>query len=116
MNVLLAFVIGGAVCVLAQIVLDTTTLTPGHVMVGFVVIGAIVSGTGLYDKYLKVAGAGLSLPLTAFGHVLVQGILSDMASEGWLGLLTGGLKAASMPLSAAILLGLVMTALFRPRA
>lgn len=116
MNVLMAFVIGGFVCVLAQLTLDLTKLTPGHVMVMFVALGAIVSGTGLYEKMLEVGGAGLTLPLTSFGHVLVQGMLDDMGTEGWLGLLTGGLKAASMPLTAAILLGLGITAMFQPRA
>lgn len=116
MNILLAFVIGGFVCVLAQLLLDNTNLTPGHVMVSFVVLGAVVSGLGLYDKMIEVGGAGLTLPLTAFGHVLVQGMLTDIGSEGWLGLLTGGLKAASMPLTAAILLGLGITAVFQPRA
>lgn len=116
MSVLMAFVIGGFVCVLAQLLLDYTQLTPGHVMVAFVVLGAIVSGIGLYDKLIEVGGAGMTLPLTAFGHVLVQGMLTDLGSEGWLGLLKGGLKAASMPLSAAILLGLGITALFQPRA
>lgn len=115
MNVLMAFVIGGFVCVLAQLTVDLSKLTPAHVMVTFVALGAIVSGTGLYEKFIEVGGAGLTLPLTSFGHVLVQGMLDDMKVEGWLGLLTGGLKAASMPLTAAILLGLIMSVLFKPR-
>lgn len=115
MNILMAFAIGGLLCVLAQLLLDYTNLTPAHVMVSFVVIGAVISGTGFYDKIIKVAGAGATLPLTSFGHVLVQGMLDDMGKEGWLGLLTGGLKAASMPLSAAILLGLGTALIFQPR-
>lgn len=116
MNVLMAFVMGGLVCVLAQLTVDLTKLTPAHVMVAFVTLGAVVSGTGVYEKLIEVGGAGLTLPLTSFGHVLVQGMLDDMRQEGWLGLLTGGLKAASMPLTAAILLGLVIAAVFQPRA
>jgi len=110
-----AFVVGGLICVLAQFVLDLTRLTGAHVMVLFVVLGAAASGLGLYDPLIRFAGAGASIPLPAFGHALVQGMLKGAATAGLSGLLSGGLSAAALPLTVAILFGLAMALTFRPK-
>jgi stage V sporulation protein AE len=110
-----AFLIGGALCVLAQLVVDLTPLTPAHTMVLFVSLGAVLSGLGLYEGLLKLAGAGASVPLTGFGHVLVQGIVKDVGQKGAGGLLTGGLSAGATGVTAAVLLGGLMALLFTPR-
>lgn len=110
-----AFLIGGCLCVVAQLVVDLTPLTPAHTMVLFVVLGAVLSGLGLYEGLLKLAGAGASVPLTGFGHVLVQGIVKAVGQKGPSGLLTGGLAAAATGITAAVLLGAIMALVFSPR-
>ncbi|HVB09451.1 MAG TPA: SpoVA/SpoVAEb family sporulation membrane protein [Bacillota bacterium] len=115
MSFIWAFVIGGALCVAAQLVVDLTPLTPAHAMVLFVSLGAILSAFGLYEGLLKLAGAGASVPLTGFGHVLVQGIIKDVGKKGASGMLTGGLTASAMGVTAAVLLGALMAAVFTPR-
>lgn len=112
---ILAFVVGGLMCVLAQLTLDLGKLTGAHVMVLFVVLGAVASGLGLYEPLIKFAGAGASIPLPAFGHALVQGMLKGARAGGFAGLLTGGLSATAMGLTVAILFGLAMALVFRPR-
>ncbi len=115
LSFLIAFAVGGAICVLAQLVLDLGKLTGAHVMVLFVVLGAVASGLGLYEPLIKFAGAGASIPLPAFGHSLVQGMLKGATQGGLVGLLSGGLSATAAGLTVAILLGLAMALLFRPR-
>ncbi len=110
-----AFLIGGALCVAAQLVVDLTPLTAAHTMVLFVVLGAVLSGLCLYGGLLKLAGAGASVPLTGFGNVLVQGFIKDVGSKGASGLLTGGLSAGATGMTAAILLGALMALVFSPR-
>ncbi len=112
--ILWAFLIGGALCAVAQLVMDVFKLNAGHVMVGFVVLGAVLSGLGLYQGLVSFAGAGATVPLTGFGHTLVQGMLEDMATRGWIGVFTGGLKAASAGLTAAILFGYIAAIIFTP--
>lgn len=112
MNYLWAFVIGGLLCVLAQLVVDLTSLTPAHVMVLFVMLGAVAAGLGLYDPLVRLAGAGASVPLPGFGNVLVRGILKDIARRGPVGLLSGGLTASAMGITAAVLFGYFMAVLF----
>jgi len=109
-----AFVVGGALCAVAQLVVDIFKLNPGYVMVGFVVLGAVLSGLGLYQGLVSLSGAGATVPLTGFGHTLVQGMLEDMATKGWLGVFTGGLKGTSVGLSAAILFGYISAVIFTP--
>jgi len=114
-QVLVAFLVGGCLCALAQLVLDIAKLQPAHVMVLFVTLGAVASGLGLYGSLVRVAGAGASIPLAGFGHVLVQGIAEDVATRGAIGLLTGGFRAASLALSAAVFFAWLMSVLFNPR-
>lgn len=110
-----AFVVGGAICVLAQLTLDLTKLTGAHVMVLFVVLGAIVSGFGLYEPLIAFAGAGAAIPLPAFGHALVAGTLKGAAERGFIGFVSGGLTATATGLTVAILFGFTMALVFRPR-
>ncbi|HCW50503.1 MAG TPA: stage V sporulation protein AE [Clostridiales bacterium] len=112
----LAFVVGGLICVLAQLTLDLgTNLTPAHVMVLFVVLGAVASGLGLYEPLIEFAGAGASVPLPAFGHALVKGMLKGAAEKGLSGLLAGGLTGTALGLTVAILAGLAMALVARPK-
>ncbi|MGE5485218.1 MAG: stage V sporulation protein AE [Ignavibacteriales bacterium] len=115
MNLLLAFVVGGAICMIAQLVVDLTKCNPAMVMVSSVSLGAVLSGLGLYGALVDLAGAGATVPLTGFGHALVQGMIEDSSRLGFLGLLTGGLRATSLGLSAAIILGYTMAVLFNPK-
>lgn len=115
MQVLVAFLVGGALCATAQLILDITKVQPAHVMVLFVVLGAVLSGLGLYGPLVQTAGAGASIPLAGFGHVLVQGIAEDVTHRGAVGLLTGGFRAASLALSAAVFFAWLMSLLFNPR-
>jgi len=115
MDFLLAFVIGGLICVAAQITLDATPLTPAHVMVLFVSLGAIASALGLYQPLVELAGAGATIPLPSFGHALVQGMLEEFRLSGWLGLISGGLKATSLALTVAIIMGFLTALVFNPR-
>lgn len=115
MDYLLAFLVGGALCLVAQLVLDLTRLTQAHVMVLFVALGAVASGMGLYDPLVTLGGAGATVPLPGFGHALVQGMLEGARKDGLPGLLTGGLAATALGLTAAILFGYLMSVLFTPR-
>lgn len=110
-----AFIIGGLLCVVAQLTLDLFPLTPAHILVLFVVIGAILGGVGLYGKLVTVAGAGASVPLTGFGYTLVTGVGEAVKTKGVLGLLTGGLTAAAGGIKAAVLFGLAASLVFKPK-
>jgi stage V sporulation protein AE len=111
-----AFVIGGLLCVLAQLVMDFWSLTPGQVLVLFVVLGALLGGLGLYGKLVQWAGAGATVPLPGFGYTMVEGIGEAVKQKGALGLLTGGLTAAAGGIKAAVLFGLLASLVFRPKA
>jgi stage V sporulation protein AE len=110
-----AFVVGGAICVLAQLILDLTKINPAHVMVLFVCLGAVLSGLGLYAPLIAIGGAGATVPLPGFGHALFQGIAKDVAAEGAVGLLTGGLRATSLALTVAVLSGAIVAIVFNPK-
>jgi stage V sporulation protein AE len=110
-----AFVVGGLICVVAQLVMDLAQLNPAYVMVMFVSLGAIVSGLGWYEPLVKFAGAGATVPLPGFGHSLVQGILKDAGQKGWLGLFSGGFSAASVGLSVAVVFGWLFAVVFSPK-
>ena len=100
---------------LAQLTVDLTPLAPAHVMVLFVSLGAVLSGIGLYEPLVQLAGAGATVPLTGFGHALLQGGLEEMQKEGLMGVIGGGLKATSLGIATAILSGYLMAVLFRPK-
>jgi stage V sporulation protein AE len=114
MDYLMAFVVGGLICVIGQILMDSTKLTPAHVLVLFVTSGAILSGLGIYNKLISIGGAGATIPLPGFGHSLVQGTIQDIKQIGILGVFTGGLKATAAGISSAVLFGYIMALLFNP--
>lgn len=110
-----AFVLGGLLCVAAQLVMDLFKLPAPTVMVLFVSLGAVASGFGLYDRLVKLGGAGATVPLPGFGHTLVQGIIADVSRHGFVGLLGGGLEAAAMGITAAVLFGYLAAVFFNPK-
>ncbi len=115
MDYLKAFVIGGLFCLIGQILIDKTTLTPARILVGYVVTGVILGALGLYQPILDFAGAGASVPLTGFGATLAKGVKEAVDESGALGILTGGLKATAGGISAAIIFGLLAGILFKPK-
>ena len=115
MDYLKAFVIGGLLCAIGQILIDKTKLTPARILVSYVVAGVFLSAIGLYDKLVDYAGAGATVPLTGFGYSLAKGVREAVNENGFLGIFIGGLKATSGGISAAIIAGLIMSLLFRPK-
>ena len=115
MEYLLAFVVGGAICVIGQILLDVFKLTPAHVMSSFVVSGAILDGFGLYDNLIKFAGAGATVPITSFGHSLLHGAMEQAKEHGFIGIGIGIFELTSAGISAAILFAFIMALIFKPK-
>ncbi len=110
-----AFWVGGAICALAQILIDKTKLTPGRILVLFVVIGTILGGLGLYDPLVKFAGAGATVPIVGFGNVLAQGVMKGVQEHGLIGVITGGTEAAAGGIAASILFGFLAALIFKPK-
>jgi len=115
MTLLWAFVVGGALCVLAQLLVDVGRLNAAHVLVGFVVAGGIAAALGLYDPFVKFAGEGAALPLPGFGYALVKGVVADVRETGAIGLFTGSFQATAAGVEAAIVFGLAAALFARPR-
>lgn len=115
MEYLKAFLLGGLLCVIGQILIDKTKLTPARILVSYVVGGVILSAVGLYEPLAQWGGAGATVPLTGFGHLLAKGVRDAVNIKGLLGVLTGGLKAAAGGIAAAVFFGLLAALLFRPR-
>ncbi len=115
MNYFNVFLIGGAICVVGQILIDKTTLTSARILVIFVTAGVILSALGLYKPLVDFAGAGATVPLTGFGHSLAQGAIEAAKSSGVLGAFTGGTKAAAGGIAAAIFFGYLNAVLFNPK-
>lgn len=107
MDYINAFWTGGLICVIGQILIDKTKLTPARILTSFVVAGVVLGAVGLYEPFAEFAGAGASVPISGFGFLMSQGVKEALASDGGLGLLTGGLKSAAAGISAAIFFGLV---------
>ena len=110
-----AFVIGGIICVLAQILMDKTKMMPGRVMVTLVCIGAILGAVGLYKPFLEFAGSGASVPLTGFGYNLWKGIKEAVDQDGFIGLFRGGFKMAAVGTSAALIFSYLAALMFQPK-
>ena len=110
-----AFLIGGGLCLIGQILIDKTKLTPARILVSYVVIGVILGGVGVYKPFAEFAGAGASVPLTGFGNLLAKGVREAVDEQGFLGIFLGGLKAAAGGISAAIFAGLLASLFFKPR-
>ena len=114
MSYLNAFLCGGILCAIGQILIDKTPLTPARILTGYVVAGVILSALGLYEPLVEWAGAGATVPLTGFGHCLAKGAREAVAEEGFLGIFTGGLRAAAGGIAAAVVAALLVSLLFRP--
>ncbi|MDD6968398.1 MAG: stage V sporulation protein AE [Firmicutes bacterium] len=115
MDYLKAFVVGGLFCLIGQILVDKTKLTPARILVGYVVAGVILGALELYQPIIDFAGAGASVPLTGFGATLAKGVKDAIDESGALGILTGGLKATAAGITAAIIFGLLAGILFKPK-
>lgn len=115
MDYIKAFLVGGLLCLIGQIVIDKTKLTPARVLVCYVVMGVILGATGFYQPIVDYAGAGATVPLTGFGYNLAKGVKEAVTQDGFLGILTGGLKASAGGITAAIAAGLIVSLLFRPK-
>ncbi len=110
-----AFLAGGVICAIGQLLIDKTNLTPAKILSSYVVAGVVLGGLGIYQPFAQWAGAGATVPLLGFGNTLAQGIRKGIAESGLLGILTGGLTAAAAGVCAAVLFGCLMALLFRPR-
>lgn len=110
-----AFIIGGAICVVGQLLMDVAKLTPAHTMCTLVVSGAILGGFGLYEPLVKFAGAGATVPISSFGNQLVKGALQEAEKTGLLGVLTGIFEITSAGISSAIIFGFLASLVFRPK-
>ena len=110
-----ACVVGGLICVVGQLLIDYTALTPARILVSFVVLGVVLGGLGIYQPLLDFAGAGASVPLTGFGALLAKGVREAIADQGAIGILTGGLTAAAGGITTAIVAALLTALLFRSR-
>ena len=110
------FLIGGALCAIAQILIDKTELTPARILTSYVVAGVILGALGLYGPLADWAGAGATVPLTGFGNVLAEGVKKAVAKDGFLGVFTGGLTAAAAGICAAIFFGIIVALLCKPKA
>ena len=115
MDFLKAFLGGGLLCVIGQLLIDKTKLTPARILVGYVVVGVLLGAVGLYEKLADFAGAGATVPLTGFGYNLAKGVKEAVDQHGFLGIFTGGLKAAAGGITAAILSGLIVSRVFRDK-
>ncbi len=115
MDYLRAFVIGGVLCVIGQILIDKTKLTPARILVSYVVAGVVLSAVGLYEPLVEFAGAGATVPLTGFGHILAKGVEKAVLKNGFLGIFTGGFTASAGGIAAAVVFGLVMSLIFKPK-
>lgn len=115
MEYLWAFVIGGLFCVIGQLLIDFTKLTPARILVGYVVTGVILSAVGLYKPLVDFAGCGATVPLTGFGHLLASGVKEAVGSDGFIGILTGGLTAASGGIAASVFFGYVVSLFTKPK-
>ena len=115
MDYLKAFFVGGLLCLAGQLLIDKTKLTPARILVSYVVIGVFLGAVGIYQPIVDFGGAGATVPLTGFGNLLAKGVKEAIQEDGFLGIFTGGLKAAAGGITAAIFAGLLAGLLFRPK-
>ncbi len=110
-----AFAVGGAICLVGQVLIDRTKLTPARILVGYVVAGVVLGGVGLYEPLAEWAGCGATVPLTGFGHLLAKGVREGVAEHGLAGALSGGLSATAMGIAAALAFGLLAALISKPK-
>ncbi|MDF2873188.1 MAG: SpoVA protein [Anaerocolumna sp.] len=116
MDYLKAFVVGGLICVIGQILMDMTKLTPARILVLFVTLGVILQGMGIYQKLVDIGGAGATVPLPGFGYSLAKGAIKGVKESGIIGAFTGGITATAGGVSGAIVFGYLMAILFNPKS
>ena len=114
-DLLKAFAVGGVICLIGQILIDKTKLTPGRILVAFVVAGVVLTAVGVYEPLVNWAGAGATVPLTGFGYNLAKGVKQAVEKDGILGALTGGFEAAAGGIAAAVLFGFLAAVVFKPK-
>lgn len=115
MDYIKAFLVGGLLCLIGQILIDKTKLTPARILVSYVVIGVLLGAVGVYEKLAEFAGAGATVPLTGFGYNLAKGVKEAVDKDGFIGILTGGLKASAGGITAAITTGLLASIIFKAK-
>lgn len=115
MSYIWAFVVGGLICVIGQLLMDTTKLAPAHVLVLFVTSGVVLTALGLYQPLVDLGGAGATIPLPGFGYSLAKGVIKGVNEKGILGAFTGGVEATSGGIAAAVVFGYIMAVLFNPK-
>ena len=115
MDYLKAFLVGGLLCLIGQILIDKTKLTPARILVGYVVAGVVLGAVGVYKPLVEFAGAGASVPLTGFGYNLAKGVKEAGTENGFLGIFTGGLKATAGGITVAVTAGLLASLIFKPK-
>lgn len=115
MDYIVAFFVGGIICALVQILMEKTRLMPGRIMVLLVMAGTVLSFLEVFEPMQEAAGAGVSVPLLGFGHILMKGVKEAVDSEGFMGIFSGGFKAAAVGCSAALIFGLLVAAVFKPK-
>ncbi len=116
MQYLWAFLVGGALCAIAQILIDKTKLTPARILVLYVTLGVALSVFGIYEPFAEFAGAGATVPLTGFGHILAKGVKDAVAEKGFLGIFTGGLTGSAGGICAAVVFGYVTALICNPKS
>ena len=115
MNYLHAFLVGGVLCAIGQVLIDYTKLTPARILAAYVVAGVILGALGLYEPLLQFGGAGASVPLTGFGYLLAKGVREAIAEDGFWGIFTGGLRATAGGIAAAVFFGYFAALIFKPK-
>ena len=115
MMLLKCFIVGGLICIVGQILIDKTKLTPARILVIFVTTGAVLGGLGWYEKLVEFAGAGATVPLTGFGNTLAKGAIEDVTKFGLVGAFTGGIKAAAGGIAAAVFFGYIASLISKPK-
>jgi stage V sporulation protein AE len=115
MEYIKAFVVGGLICVIGQILLDHTKLTPAHILVSFLTTGVILGAIGVYKPLVDFAGAGATIPITGFGNSLAQGAIEGARTKGLIGAFTGGIEATGAGIAAIILFGYIIAIIFDPK-
>ena len=110
-----AFIVGGLVCVIGQLLFDVAKLTPAHTLCLLVVIGSVLDGFGLYEPFIDFAGAGATIPITSFGNSLTHGAMAEAEKHGLIGVVTGMFEVTSSGISSAIIFGLIAAVLFKPK-
>ena len=115
MQLLYAFLVGGALCLIGQVLIDKTSLTPARILTGYVVAGVLLSAVGLYGPLADFAGAGASIPLSGFGHLMAQGVRDAVDKDGAMGILTGALTASAAGITAAVVLSLIAGLVSKPK-